>query len=78
MACAATLSKSTSQRLLNWRTFRSEFSYVIRHTPGAENHCGAVIFCRGCDLIGGGAADSGEEVPVCVRSIAMVAPTDAD
>ena len=38
----------------------------------------AVICCRGCDLIGGGAADSGEEVPVCVRSIAVVAPTDAD
>ena len=52
-----------------------ELSYVIRHIPGAENRWG--------DLLSrlrsfGGAADSGEEVPVCVRSIAVVAPTDAD
>ena len=76
MACAATLSKSTSQRLLNWRTFMSEFSYVIRHIPGAENHWGD--FLSRLRSVGGGAADSGEEVPVYVRSIAVVAPTDAD
>ena len=75
MACAATLSRSTSQRLLNWRTFTIEFSYVIRHIPGAENRWG--------DLLSrlrsvGGAADSDEEVPVCVRSTAVVAPTDTD
>ena len=49
VACAATLSKWTSQRLLNWHTFVSEVSYVIRHTPGAENLW--VICCRGCDLL---------------------------
>ena len=54
----------------------SEFSYVIRHIPGAENHWGG--FLSRLRSIGGGAADSGEEVPVCVRSIAVVAPTDAD
>ena len=37
-----------------------------------------MICCRGCDLIGGGAADSDEEVPACALSIAVVAPTDAD
>ena len=76
VACAATLSKSTSQRPLNWRTSMSEFLYVIRHIPGAENHWGDL----GSRLrsVGGGAADSGEEVLVWVRSIAVVAPTDAD
>ena len=38
VACAVTLSKSTSQSLLNWRTFMSEFSYVVRYIPCAENH----------------------------------------
>ena len=54
----------------------SEFSYVIRHIPGAENHWGDLL--SRLRSVGGGAADSGEEVPVCVRSIAVVAPTDAD
>ena len=42
-ACAAMLSKSTSQRLLNWRTFMNEFSYIIRHIPGAANHQGDLL-----------------------------------
>ena len=75
-AFAATLSKSTSQRLLNWRTFMSELSYDIRHIPGAENNWGD--FLSQLRSVGGGAADSREEVPVCVRSIAVVTPTDAD
>ena len=75
VACAATPSKSTSRRLLNWRTFMSEFSYVIRRILGAENHWG--------DLLSrlrsvGNSADSSEEVPVCVWSNAVVAPTDAN
>ena len=76
VACAATLSKSTSQRLLNWRIFMSEFSYVIRHIPGVENHWGDLL--SRLRSVGGGATDSGEEVPVYVRSIAVVAPTDDD
>ena len=76
VTCAAPLSKSTSQRLLNWRTFMSEFSYVIPHIPGTEAHWGDLL--SRLRSVGGGAADSGEEVPVCVRSIAVVAPTDAD
>jgi len=38
MACATTLSKSTCQRLLNWRNFVGTLSYVICHISGGENH----------------------------------------
>ena len=76
VACAATLSKLTSQRLLSLRTFMSEFSYVIRHIPGAEHHWGDLL--SRLRSVGGRAADSGKEVPVCVRSIAVVVPTGAD
>ena len=54
----------------------NEFSSIIRHIPGAENHWGDML--SRLPSVGGGAADSGEEVPVCVRSIAVVAPTGAD
>ena len=54
----------------------SEFSYVFRHIPGAENHWGDLR--SRLRYVGGGAAESGEEVSVCVRSIAVVASTDVD
>ena len=54
----------------------SEFPYVIHHIPGVENHCGDLL--PRLRPVGGGAADSGKEVPVCVRFIAVVAPTDVD
>ena len=49
VACAATLSKSTSRRLLNWRTFMSEFSYVI--LASRVRRITGVICCLGCDLL---------------------------
>ena len=57
VACTATLSKSTSQRLLNWRTLMSEFSYVIRHISSSENHWGRLLSRRRSS---GGATDSGK------------------
>ena len=54
----------------------SDFSCVIRHIPVAENHWRDLV--SRLQSVGGGAADSGEEVPGCIRSIAVVAPTDAD
>ena len=54
----------------------SEFSYVIRHIPGVENHWRDLL--SWLRSVGGGAPDSGQEVPVCARSIAVVAPRDAD
>ena len=43
VACAATVSKSTSQRLLTRRTFTSEISYVICNIQGADNHWGDLL-----------------------------------
>ena len=74
--CTATLSKLTSQGLLSWFTFMSEFSYGIRHIPDAENPWGDLL--TRLRSVGGGAADSGEVIPVCVRSIPVVAPADAN
>ena len=54
----------------------NEFSYVIHHILGAGNHRGDLL--SRLRAVGGQAADYGEEVPVCVRSIAVVAPTGAD
>ena len=53
----------------------SELSYIIRHIPGGQNHW-ADLLSRLRSV--GGAVDSGEEIPVCVLSIAVVAPTYAD
>ena len=77
VACAAMLSKSTSQRLLDWRTL---LKVLVRHSShprcGESLGWGAVLSCL--QPAGVGAADSGEEVRVWVRSIAVAAPTDAD
>ena len=54
----------------------SKFSCVVHHIPGAENHRG-VLLTR-LASVSGRAAGSGDEVPVCVRSIAVIAPTDVD
>ena len=54
----------------------SQFSHVIGHIPGAEYHWGDLL--SRLRSVRGGAAASGEEILVRVRSIAAVAPTDAD
>ena len=42
-ACGVTLSKAASQRLSRWRACLAQFSYVIQHIPGAENHWGDLL-----------------------------------
>ena len=69
VACAVALSKSTSQRLLNWRAFMSEFSYVIRHIPGAENYWSDLL--SRLRSVGGGAADSMARSFRCVSGLSL-------
>ena len=67
---------------LFWGSFLTQvpeedlLSYVIRHIPGAKNYWGDLL--SRLRSVCGGAAGSCEKVPVCVRSIAVVALADAD
>ena len=37
-SCGVTLNKAASQHLAGWRACMSQFSYVIKHIPGEDNH----------------------------------------
>ena len=76
VAYAATLSKPTSQSLLNWFTFISGFSYAIYHIPDAENNMGDWL--SRLRAFGSRVLNSGEKMPECVRTNATVIPVDAD
>ena len=69
-SCGVTLGKTASQRLAGWYACINQFSYVIHHIPGEDNHLG--------DLLSRWRVLDSEGPLVRANVIAVVAPPTGD